>query len=252
MASDDLVESVPTYDNRIHLFEKQICVSKLEANRIGEEMKELIDEKTFELFKELDNILKEVKKRREEKMKEIRDINKYVYSSFNQIFSDRIQSIEKEIEMEIPVVKLNWKVNALRDSINKMCLCNVQYAVPFTENPETPKSGLFHGDRVIAHLESDGKTFSIYGTILTTFEDRTGQMYHELYTDNPVNNFIREKEVMMRARRSAHDSNSLFVRIEQCVPDDRDERPFPLNLKFAGVRKERRKAIYSKYLVSNF
>ena len=38
----------------------------------------------------------------------------------------RIESVQKEMDIEIPFVKLTWRVNELRDSIHRLCSCSKQ------------------------------------------------------------------------------------------------------------------------------
>ena len=196
MASADLVESIPNFDNKIYLFEKQITASKLEATRIGEEMKELIDKKTFELLRELDRVLREV----ENIERKINTVNK------------------REIEFETPVIKLNWKMNALRDSINNMCCCEIQEVMGFRIRPDSPK--IHHGDRVTTRFEVKGKYVTVNGVMITRFIDKSGRIYYELHTDTPVSAQIRGKESNLKAKKTAKFENSLFVRADQCVPEN--------------------------------
>ena len=143
MASDEysLSEKI---DNEMELFRKNIDKYKAEVTRITEEMKQLIDKKSDELLKELDDILKEVyeKKKKQievdqnfEKIQEHQKAMEDILSKMNPSFtlmtevSERIETIKKEIDTELPDVKLIWKMDALKDSINNMCNCEVE-AVP--------------------------------------------------------------------------------------------------------------------------
>ena len=141
MASANLISLSEKIDDEMKLFRKNINKYKAEVIRITEEMKHLIDKKSDELLKELDDVLKEVNKKKKKKskvvqnLKEIQEHQKAMKDllckmdpSFTLMteVSEKVETIKKEIDTEIPVVKLIWKVNALRDSINNMCSCKVE------------------------------------------------------------------------------------------------------------------------------
>ena len=194
-------------DNKINLFRQNIDENKAEVNRNREEMKQLIDKKSDELLRELEGVWEKVNDK--EKKREV---------------SERIETVKKEIDTEIPVVKLNWKLNALKDSINDICSCSIQ-EVP--NSPVTPKPGPYDKlegneldklseDRVIAYFNVQGKDVTIRGTILNTLSDKSYEVYYELHTDNPVPSLVRDEEIKLRARRTTTLENSLFVRDDQC------------------------------------
>ena len=228
------------FDNKINLFRQNIDENKAEVNRIREEMKQLIDKKSDELLRELEGVWEKVnekEKKREELDQNLRDLREHqkamedlfrkMNPSFTQMteVSERIETVKKEMDTEIPVVKLNWKLNALKDSINDMCSCSIQ-EVPNSLVP--PKPGPYDKlerneldklseDRVIAYFDVQGKDCAIHGTICTKFSDKSHQVYYELHTDIPVPSLVRDKEIKLRAQRTTTMNNSLFVRTDQCT-----------------------------------
>ena len=262
MASADPVSE--KIDNTMNLFRQNIDEKKAEVNRIREEMKLLIDKKSDELLRELDEIWKEVnekEKKKEEFTQNIRDLQEHQKAmedllrkmntnpSFTQMteVSERIETFQKEIDLKTPVVKLSWKVDTLRDSINTMCSCNVLDA-PDTPPPATPEKSACHSDpkhdkkmsvegtnRVVAYFDINGKDVEIPGTILTKLSDKSGQVYYEIHTDKHIGLRVRDKEVRLKAyRTSTTYENSLFVRTDQCVQEDPDHQnlsapPLPPN-----------------------
>ena len=254
MASSSLNPVSGKIDNSMNLFRQNINEKRAEVNRIREEMKLLIDQKSDELLGELDRILEEVnekEKKRKELDQNIREIQEYqtlmedlfrkMDPSFTQIteISERIEKNKKEIDIVTPEVKLNWKMNALRDSINNMCKCNVQ-DVPANPDPVTPKPDLRDSklessgktskasvniaSRVIAFFVVNGKDVEIHGTILKTLSDKSGQVYYELHTDIPVRLQVRNQEIKLKVRRATQPDNSLFVRTDQCFPEIPDNK----------------------------
>ena len=245
MASAKLNSLSEQIDNKMDLFKQNIKKNKAEVTRITEEMKQLLDKKSDALLKELDNILKKVndkeKKLKEDdhNIKEIRDYQEAMEDLFRKMdpsftqmteVSERIETVKKEMDTEIPVVKLNWKLNALRNSINNMCCCNVQ---EIQNSPVTPKPTPCYGklggneerhklsiNRVIAYFDVQGKEYAIHGTIFTKFSDKSHQIYYELHTDNPVPLLVRGKEIKLKAQRTTTIENSLFVRDDQCAPEN--------------------------------
>ena len=248
MASADLHPVSEKIDNTMNLFRQNIDEKKAEVNRIREEMKLLIDKQSDELLRELDEIWKEVnkkEKKKEEFTQNIRDLQEHqkamedlfrkmnMNPSFTQMteVSERIETVQKKIDVKTPVVKLSWKVDRLRDSINTMCSCNVLDA-PAT--PVVPEKSACHSDpkdnrtmsvigtdRVVVYFHINGKDVEIHGTILTELSDKSGQVYYEIHTDKHVGFKVRDQEIKLKAyRASTTYENSLFVRVDQCVQEN--------------------------------
>ena len=107
-------------------------------------MRSLIEKKE-EIIRELDAIWEEVNTRIEkkkietqkklEKMEEHRKGMENIFRELNPTsitfsqFSDTIDSVKREMDIDIPNVKLTWRVDELKDCINRMCRCDQQILV---------------------------------------------------------------------------------------------------------------------------
>ena len=105
---------------------------------VSEEMKQLIEQKAQLIISELEAIWEDtnrrVKLKRDEIHRKIQDLNKLKMEMeiilkelgqtprFNQI-DEQIESVKREMDIDIPFVKLNWRVEQLRDNINTFCNC---------------------------------------------------------------------------------------------------------------------------------
>ena len=132
--------------SKVNSFREVIERKKLEVRRVSKEMRSLIQEKEESIIRELDAIWKEVNTRMEktktETQKKIREleskkkeIDKILLeldpeeTQFPQ-FSEAIERAKKkEKDIDIPNVKLTWKVDELKDCINRMCRCDQQILV---------------------------------------------------------------------------------------------------------------------------
>ena len=86
--------------------------------------------------------------------------------------------------------------------------------------------------RVIAFFVVNGKDVEIHGTILKTLSDKSGQVYYELHTDIPVHFQVRDQEIKLKVHRATTADSSLFVRTDQCFPENpaqQDPPPLPPN-----------------------
>ena len=108
-------------------------------------MRSLIEKKEEEIFRELDAIWEEVNSRMEkkktetqkklEKMEERRKGMENIFHELNPTsitfsqFSDTIDSVKREMDIDIPNVKLTWRMDELKDCINRMCRCDQQILV---------------------------------------------------------------------------------------------------------------------------
>ena len=108
-----------------------------------------VEKREISIIRELDNILYEVNTKIEKKIietqKHIRELEfkkkeiDGILRKLNPIethfseFSEAIESAKREMDIDIPNVKLTWKVNELKDCINRMCRCDQQILV-YNEN----------------------------------------------------------------------------------------------------------------------
>ena len=150
--------------------------------------------------------------------------------------SERIETVQKEIDINTPVVKLSWKVDTLRESINTMCSCGCNVlAKPAT--PVVPEKSACHSDpkdnkkmsvmsinRLVAYFFIDGEDVEIHGTVLTRLSDKSGQVYYEIHTDEHISLKLRAKEVKLKVHRTTTFENSLFVITSQCVEENPDHQ----------------------------
>ncbi|KAI6653206.1 hypothetical protein LOD99_3731 [Oopsacas minuta] len=154
MASVNPVNPIPVGDKlekKLNLLKKVIDENKSEVIRVREEMKQLIDMKSEEVLRELDSIWTEVNERKEKRRQDIEknivEINEYkkamekLFLNLNPTaiptidFTETFKSVHKEMDIEIPYIKLTWRVNELRDSINKLCGCSKQILKSSEDNP---------------------------------------------------------------------------------------------------------------------
>ena len=123
--------------------------NKSSALRINEEMKQLIEDRTQLIIWELESIWDQVNtrmnKKREELNKKIEEINKRknelenLFKNLNPTsipkieINDSINSVRREMDIEIPYIKLTWRVDELMESIQRLCTCE-QLNVKYREN----------------------------------------------------------------------------------------------------------------------
>ena len=125
--------------SKVNSFREVIERKKLEVRRVSKEMRSLIEKKEEEIIQDLDTILEEVSSRMEKEIKTqkvIEDIEAYkveMEKKFKELnptskpkidISDSIDSVKSEMDIDIPNVKLIWKVDELKDCINQMCRCD--------------------------------------------------------------------------------------------------------------------------------
>ena len=131
--------------SKVNSFREEIERKKLEVRRISKEMRSLIEKKEEEIIRELDDIWKEVcarmEKKKTETQKEIEEIENLrkemerrlcklnpASIQFSHI-SEGIDLVKREMDIDIPNVKLTWRVEELKDCINRMCRCDQQILV---------------------------------------------------------------------------------------------------------------------------
>ena len=131
--------------NKVNSFREVIERKKLEVRRVSKEMRSLIEKKEEEIIRELDAIWEEVNaridKKKTETQKKLATIGEYrkgmenIFRELNptsipfSLISDAIDSVKREMDIDIPNVKLTWRVDELKDCINRMCRCDQQILV---------------------------------------------------------------------------------------------------------------------------
>lgn len=152
--SDGLFSSSNKLRCKLTLLSEVILNEKWEVRRIGKEMRDLISKKEEETIRELDSIWKEMSIRIDEKMEEtqkkIEEIEKHerdmiaIYGKMEVLFKDvqhnlspltqiteAVESVKRDVDIPIPYLKLTWRLDELRDSINTMCRCERQIREDF-------------------------------------------------------------------------------------------------------------------------
>ena len=131
--------------NKVNLFGEVIERKKLEVRRVSKEMRSLIEKKEESIIRELDAIWEEVygrmEKKKSETQKKLETIGEYrkgmenIFRELNPTtiplsqISDAIDSVKREMDIDIPNVKLTWRMNELKECINRMCRCDQQILV---------------------------------------------------------------------------------------------------------------------------
>ena len=140
---------------RINELKEEIESQKSEVRRIGGEMRSLIEEKENEIIKELDSIWDETNTRVDRKKEEVRkkiekvekssgevkmflDENNQTLPHFLPLMTEAFKSAKRELYISIPYLNLSWRVDVLRESINRMC--HVEQV--FREHEDAPFSSL--------------------------------------------------------------------------------------------------------------
>ena len=131
--------------NKVNSFREMIERKKLEVRRISKEMISLIEKKEEEIIRELETFWEELNTRVEErktetqkKLESMEEHRKGMVNIFRELnpnsilfsqISDAIDSVKREMDIDIPNVKLTWRVDELKDCINRMCRCDQQILV---------------------------------------------------------------------------------------------------------------------------
>ncbi|KAI6654341.1 hypothetical protein LOD99_738 [Oopsacas minuta] len=136
--------------DRMNILREVIDRNKSLVRKICEDMKQLIEEKVQLIIRELETIWDEANQRmnfqKEEIHKKIEELNKH-RTEMEKIFKDldpslpnplnqipeAIESVKRRMNIDIPYIKLNWKVKELKDSINTFCASKQRY-VKFEDN----------------------------------------------------------------------------------------------------------------------
>ena len=152
--SASLFEVSDKLQNKVNSFREVIERKKSEVRIVCKEMRNHIEKREISIIRELDNILYEVNTKIEKKIietqKHIRELEfkkkeiDGILRKLNPIethfseFSEAIESAKREMDIDIPNVKLTWKVNELKDCINRMCRCG--YTQPYHTSGIATKS----------------------------------------------------------------------------------------------------------------
>ena len=113
--------------SKLNSFREMIEKKKLEVRRVSKEMRSLIEKKEESIIRELDTIWEQANTRMEKKkteiQKEIEDIEvcklemEKKFKKLNPTskpkidISDSIDSVKREIDIDIPNVKLTWRMD---------------------------------------------------------------------------------------------------------------------------------------------
>ena len=131
--------------NKMNSFREVIEKKKSEIRRVSKEMRNLVEKKEESILRKLDTIWEEVNARMEKKKTEIqKDIRELETKKTEMVeilrklnptetqypqISGAIERAKNEIDIDIPNVKLTWRMAELKDCINRMCRCDQQILV---------------------------------------------------------------------------------------------------------------------------
>ena len=131
--------------SKVNSFREMIERKKLEVRRVSKEMRNLIETKEEAIIRELNSIKEEVDTKLErkkaetqtkiaafeEKAREMDRLYKELSTESGPLFnvSEKLESAKREMDIDIPNVKLTWRVDELKDCINRMCRCDQQIPV---------------------------------------------------------------------------------------------------------------------------
>ena len=130
--------------SKVNSFREMIERKKSEVRRVSKEMRSLIETKEEAIIRELNAIWEEVNSKLERKKIEtqkvieaIETLRKEMEKKFRKILtsiqlnqiSEQIEKAKSEMDIDIPNVKLTWRVDELKDCINRMCRCDQQILV---------------------------------------------------------------------------------------------------------------------------
>ena len=131
--------------SKVNSFREMIERKKLEVRRVSKEMRILIETKEEAVIQELDAIWEEVNTKMEKKkietqkeIEEIETLRKELERKIHKLMptsiqltqiSEVIDSLKSEMDIDIPNVKLTWRVDELKDCINRMCRCDQQILI---------------------------------------------------------------------------------------------------------------------------
>ena len=130
--------------SKVNSFREVIERKKLEVRRVSKEMRSLIEKKEESIIRELETIWREVNakmKKKTETQKDIRELESKkkemveILRKFNPTetqfpqVSEAIERAKNEMDIDIPNVKLTWRMDELKDCINRMCRCDQQILV---------------------------------------------------------------------------------------------------------------------------
>ena len=131
--------------SKVNSFREMIERKKLEVRRVSKEMRSLIETKEKAIIRELNAILEEVDAKLERKkaetqneIEEIETLRKELEKRFRKLkttsiqlsqISEEIDLVKSEMDIDTPNVKLTWRVDELKDCINRMCRCDQQILV---------------------------------------------------------------------------------------------------------------------------
>ena len=174
------------FESKVNMLKKLIETKKLEVRKFSKEMRDLIAKKEERIIRELDAIWGEVNIRIDNKKKEIHKKIQGIEAQRDKLLellkdldpettplpqiSEKIESVKREMSIDIPYVKVSWKIDELKASINLMCRCE-QQIITYNEGTsyklEWSKCGIGNGDNQIQEPWGIA-TNSINGNIYVT------------------------------------------------------------------------------------
>ena len=133
------------FQSKVNSFREVIERKKLEVRTVSKEMRRLIEQKEEAIIGELNTIWEEVSARMEKNTSEtqtvigeLEDRKKEIEELFQKInqtetefpeLSKAIEKAKRKIDIDIPNVKLTWRMDELEDCVNRMCRCDQQNLV---------------------------------------------------------------------------------------------------------------------------
>ena len=147
--STSLIPVSNKLQDKMNALREVIDRHKREVLRVSGEMKQLIEDRAQLVVRELEGIWVQANTRmnnnREEVNRKIEEINKRK-KEMEIIFKDlspteipiieidkAINSVRREMDIDIPYVKLSWRASELRESIQRLCTCG-QFNVTYRED----------------------------------------------------------------------------------------------------------------------
>ena len=131
--------------SKMNSFREVIGRKKLEVRRVCKEMRSLIEKKEEAIIQELDAIWRKVNTKMEKKKTDTQKIIGELEIRKNEIdellrklnqterefpeLSEAIEQAKREVDIGIPNVKLTWRLEELKDCIDRICGCEQQILV---------------------------------------------------------------------------------------------------------------------------
>ena len=187
--------------SKVNSFRKMIERKKLEVRRVSKEMRSLIETKEEEIIRELDDVWEKVNTKVEEKKLETQKlieemetlklemelkIKKLNSKSNTEIkISDKIDLVKREMDSNIPNVKLSWRMDELKYCIDRMCRCD-QHTLVYNKDTRHQLEW--------SKCEKGKEDNQLYGPWGITTNPMNDNIYVADLSNNKVQIFSREGE----------------------------------------------------------